>query len=185
MQQQPSMYNEDSVGGMTDNGGGTMLDVNGNAIDPSSVNDLGDLDGVYYIVRLRGLPFQATEEDVHMFLGEPESGQTFFVFAPRGRKTGDAFVTFKSENEYKAALERHRQYMGSRYVEVYSSSEQEMNALREMSSCFPDTMMPLVGIPGAMGGMGFPCPPGGFLPPMMGGGGGAFSVNSGVVNATS
>ncbi|KFV63866.1 G-rich sequence factor 1, partial [Dryobates pubescens] len=77
------------------------------------------------VVLLRGLPFSSTEEDIADFF----SGLTItdVVFIYRGeRKTGEAFVQFAAPDMAAKALLRHREYMGSRYIEVYVSRKDSM-----------------------------------------------------------
>ncbi|XP_064632255.1 heterogeneous nuclear ribonucleoprotein H3-like isoform X2 [Lineus longissimus] len=91
------------------------------------------------VVRLRGLPFEATKEEVaHFFSGleiKPK-GITFVKklddrrdggkFDQKGRHSGSAFVQFKSPEIAEQALKKDRAYMGPRYVEVFKSSEEEL-----------------------------------------------------------
>ena len=78
------------------------------------------------IVRLRGLPFTATELEIIEFLGNPQNPQIHFFETPTGKKTGEAFVTVQTEAEYQACIDRHKQFLGMRYVEVFASNEHQM-----------------------------------------------------------
>lgn len=83
----------------------------------------------YYIVRLRGLPWQVTERDVVEFFGglKITSGGIYFRRDGTGRTTGEGFVRFDNSGDFEEALRRHRRYMGRRYVEVFSSTVDEWN----------------------------------------------------------
>ncbi|NXL03828.1 GRSF1 factor, partial [Mesembrinibis cayennensis] len=77
------------------------------------------------VVLLRGLPFSSTEDDIaHFFTGLKI---TDIVFVYRGeRRTGEAFVQFAAPEMAAKALQQHREYMGSRYIEVYVSRKHHM-----------------------------------------------------------
>lgn len=95
------------------------------------------------VVRLRGLPFTCTKADVaHFFTGLniAENGITF-VTDHRGRRSGEAFVQFSSQESADEALKRDRDVMGNRYIEVFPSSSSEIISSwrRTTSSAPPQT----------------------------------------------
>ncbi|XP_075058598.1 G-rich sequence factor 1 isoform X2 [Mixophyes fleayi] len=78
-------------------------------------------------VRLRGLPYSCSEQDIVNFfsgLSIANEGITF-VFDQRGRKSGEAFVQFLSQEHAEQALLRHKQEIGSRYIEIFPSRRSE------------------------------------------------------------
>mmetsp|Transcript_9723 Transcript_9723/g.36491 ORF Transcript_9723/g.36491 Transcript_9723/m.36491 type:complete len:363 (-) Transcript_9723:357-1445(-) len=79
------------------------------------------------VLRMRGLPFSATRQDVLNFFGGLEVIEDSIKFATRsdGRVTGEAYVEFDSGATATEALKRDRGMMGSRYVELFQSSRQE------------------------------------------------------------
>ncbi|UJR28830.1 hypothetical protein I4U23_010054 [Adineta vaga] len=86
------------------------------------------------IIRMRGLPFDATARDVIEFFTrgdiptyvvDGEEG-VLFVHYPDGRSTGDAFVMVKSENDATDALLKHKEIMGTRYIELFRSTTAEV-----------------------------------------------------------
>ncbi|KAG7282192.1 hypothetical protein CRUP_034939 [Coryphaenoides rupestris] len=93
------------------------------------------------IVRMRGLPFTATHEQVLAFFGQGE-GPTeacdvsgggdgiLFVRYPDGRPTGDAFVLFSCEEHAQRALRKHKEILGKRYIELFKSTAAEVQQLR-------------------------------------------------------
>lgn len=56
-----------------------------------------------------------------------------FVKHPDGRATGDAFVMLKSEEEGAVALTRHRQVIGTRYIELFKSTAAEVQQVLNRS----------------------------------------------------
>ncbi|XP_048881044.1 epithelial splicing regulatory protein 1 isoform X4 [Brienomyrus brachyistius] len=83
------------------------------------------------IVRMRGLPFTATAEDVLLFFAPacPVTGGKegiLFVKYPDGRPTGDAFVLFSCEEHAQNALKKHKEILGKRYIELFKSTVAEV-----------------------------------------------------------
>ncbi|NWI93675.1 GRSF1 factor, partial [Pitta sordida] len=77
------------------------------------------------VVLLRGLPFSSTEEDIADFFSGLKITDIAFIY--RGdRRTGEAFVQFAAPEMAAKALLRHKEYMGSRYIEVYVSRKHQM-----------------------------------------------------------
>ncbi|KAI4876784.1 hypothetical protein NFI96_021613, partial [Prochilodus magdalenae] len=101
------------------------------------------------IIRMRGLPFTATQQDVLGFLG-PETPVTdgteglLFVKYPDGRPTGDAFVLFACEEYAQNALKKHKQILGKRYIELFRSTAAEVQQVlnRYMSTPLISTLPP-------------------------------------------
>lgn len=82
------------------------------------------------VVRLRGLPFSCTEKDIIQFfpgLKIVEDGVTV-VLNRRGRNSGDAFVQFATKEMAEKALERNKEVMGNRYIEIFPSRKSEIQA---------------------------------------------------------
>uniref|UniRef100_A0A7N8X021 Epithelial splicing regulatory protein 1 n=1 Tax=Mastacembelus armatus TaxID=205130 RepID=A0A7N8X021_9TELE len=100
------------------------------------------------IVRMRGLPFTATHEQVLAFFspGEdlketcPVSGGKegiLFVRYPDGRPTGDAFVLFACEEHAQCALRKHKEILGKRYIELFKSTAAEVQQVLNRYSSAP------------------------------------------------
>ncbi|KAI5074845.1 hypothetical protein GOP47_0010806 [Adiantum capillus-veneris] len=86
------------------------------------------------VVRLRGLPFSATESDVEEFFKGLELGPDGIVICVnfQGRSSGQAYVQFASVEIADKALDRNRQHMGSRYIEVFKGHPSDMQAALKM-----------------------------------------------------
>ena len=83
------------------------------------------------IVRLRGLPFNGTPESILQFFqgfNIPNGLMDIhMVLGPNGRPNGEAYVDFGSEDVADAALSKDRATIGSRYVEVFRATPEQMN----------------------------------------------------------
>ena len=85
------------------------------------------------MLKMRGLPFSATKDDIITFYDDPALSVTaplthdsiHIVTSLDGRPSGMAFVEFASAEDAKAAMSRDRCTMGSRYVELFPSSREE------------------------------------------------------------
>ncbi|XP_043189168.1 heterogeneous nuclear ribonucleoprotein H2-like isoform X2 [Amphibalanus amphitrite] len=84
-----------------------------------------------YVVRARGLPWSATEEDVMKFFDNVNiKGGTAGIqltLSREGRPSGECYVELCSEADLDAALKKHNNNMGHRYVEVFRSKKSEMD----------------------------------------------------------
>ncbi|KAH7423193.1 hypothetical protein KP509_12G043400 [Ceratopteris richardii] len=76
------------------------------------------------VVRLRGLPFDCREMDVYEFFTGLDIVDILLVHK-RGRFSGEAYVVFGAPLHVDFALQRNRQNMGRRYIEVFRCKKQE------------------------------------------------------------
>ncbi|KAM3938028.1 putative RNA-binding protein 19 [Leptodactylus fuscus] len=72
-----------------------------------------------YTVKLRGAPFNVTEQNVREFLLPLKPAAIRIVRNTYGNKTGYIFVDLNSEDEVRKALKKNKDYMGGRYIEVF------------------------------------------------------------------
>ena len=73
-------------------------------------------------LRMRGIPFRSTIEDVLRFFNGFSVMPNGVVIGQRdGRATGDCFVTFTSPQEAQRAMVMNNKHMGTRYVELFST----------------------------------------------------------------
>uniref|UniRef100_A0A3B4B883 RRM domain-containing protein n=1 Tax=Periophthalmus magnuspinnatus TaxID=409849 RepID=A0A3B4B883_9GOBI len=108
------------------------------------------------IVRMRGLPFTATHDQVLSFFS-PEDGLKdtcpvsggkdgiLFVRYPDGRPTGDAFVLFACEEHAQNALKKHKEILGRRYIELFKSTAAEVQQYSS-APLIPVAPAPLVSV---------------------------------------
>lgn len=76
------------------------------------------------VVRLRGLPFTATEYDIYEFFQGLEPVDVVLVRRD-SRNTGEAYVLFGTAMQMDFALQKNRHSMGRRYVEVFRAKKQD------------------------------------------------------------
>uniref|UniRef100_A0A1D1Z8X1 Heterogeneous nuclear ribonucleoprotein F n=2 Tax=Anthurium amnicola TaxID=1678845 RepID=A0A1D1Z8X1_9ARAE len=76
------------------------------------------------VVRLRGLPFNCTDLDIYRFFTGLDVVDCLLT-NKNGRFSGEAFVVFASPMQAEFALQRDRQNMGRRYVEVFRCKKQD------------------------------------------------------------
>jgi len=78
-------------------------------------------------LRMRGLPFSASKEDIYVFFEDYNTVSDSIVLTYRsdGRATGEAYVQFESSDDSKRAMELHRKMMGQRYIELFLSNKEE------------------------------------------------------------
>jgi heterogeneous nuclear ribonucleoprotein F/H len=78
-------------------------------------------------LRMRGLPFSATKDDIYKFFAGYNPIQESIVLTYRNdsRATGEAYIGFATPDDAKFAMELHRRTMGSRYIELFISNKEE------------------------------------------------------------
>lgn len=110
--------------------------------------------GGQVIIRMRGLPYDCTPKQVVEFFESGDNGcqildneeGVLFVRKPDGRATGDAFVLFASEEDSTKALGKHREIIGSRYIELFRSTTAEVQQVlnRSMDPRTYEQQQPLI-----------------------------------------
>lgn len=80
-----------------------------------------------HVVKARGLPWQATDEDIYRFFRglNIARGGVALCLSQQGRRNGEALVRFDTVDHRDLALRRHRHHLGQRYIEVYRASGKE------------------------------------------------------------
>eukprot|EP00198_Chlamydomonas_reinhardtii_P003461 XP_001692797.1 splicing factor [Chlamydomonas reinhardtii] len=84
-----------------------------------------------FVIRCRGLPYTSTAQDVLNFFGADVPivrgiEGVVFTYAPDGRPTGEAFVELQTEEAQREALKKHKESLGSRYIELFVSTKVDM-----------------------------------------------------------
>lgn len=96
----------------------------------SILKGTGDRPGEDGVVRIHGLPFNCTEEDVLQFFSglDVVKDGVKFVLDRRGRNMGNAYVQFANQEMADEALQRDREVIGNRYIEVFPSRKSEIQS---------------------------------------------------------
>ncbi|TPP65673.1 Heterogeneous nuclear ribonucleoprotein H [Fasciola gigantica] len=100
------------MSGGSDAGFGSMS--NPEPDDPQSITG--------HSVRMRGLPFSASTDDIDRFLAPLQPVNIRIRMNASGRPTGEAVVDFASHDEAKEAMKKDREKIGSRYIELFLAS---------------------------------------------------------------
>ncbi|KAM4582514.1 RNA-binding protein 12 isoform 1-T2 [Fundulus diaphanus] len=81
-----------------------------------------------FCVYLKGLPYEANKRQIKEFFNNLAivEDSVFISYGPNGRATGEGFLEFKTEQDYKSGLGAHMQYMGSRFIQVHPISRKGM-----------------------------------------------------------
>jgi len=81
------------------------------------------LDFYSYILlyfQMRGLPFRVTEEDIsEWFSSVADPVDIHIKLNAENRPSGEAEVTFASEGDVKRAMQKNKQNMQHRYIELF------------------------------------------------------------------
>jgi len=79
------------------------------------------------MVRLRGVHYDTTVEEIHQFFHGLEVTSVEFVLKYDKTPSGEAYVEFAEAGMVKGALKRHKEKMRTRYVEVYATNKMSAN----------------------------------------------------------
>lgn len=90
-----------------------------------------------YTVKLRGAPFNVTEQNVREFLLPLKPAAIRIVRNSHGNKTGYIFVDLKNEDEIHKALKKNKDYMGGRYIEVFRVEQAKDTSFSEQVQSRP------------------------------------------------
>lgn len=77
-------------------------------------------------VRLRGLPYSATEEQIKEFLEGITVVEVIFTSTSSGRPSGECYCQLSTAEDVQNALKKDRQNLGNRYIEVFDVGDVEM-----------------------------------------------------------
>jgi len=79
-------------------------------------------------VRLRGLPFEVTKQDIAQFFSGIQIADYGITITmdQTGRPSGEGFVEFASSSEREKACERNKEKISHRYIEIFKCSRQDV-----------------------------------------------------------
>ncbi|GAX83059.1 hypothetical protein CEUSTIGMA_g10485.t1 [Chlamydomonas eustigma] len=78
------------------------------------------------ILKLKGLPYSATEGQIRDFFKEQSIKSVRFVLEPDGRPSGLAFAEFETREDAVKALTKNGDFLGERYVRLLHVPASEM-----------------------------------------------------------
>ncbi|XP_050296464.1 heterogeneous nuclear ribonucleoprotein H2-like isoform X2 [Anthonomus grandis grandis] len=97
------------------------------------MNNTQETEDEGFIVKLRGLPWSATADDITKFLGEDGIKRVQLTLSKEGRPSGEAFVELETEEDLHRAEKKDKDHMGSRYIEVFKVNRAEMEWVMKRS----------------------------------------------------
>ena len=84
-----------------------------------------------FTLKMRGLPFNATEEDVQTFFYPLHLAAVRMPLDSQGRPSGSAFVDFNCCGDLQEALRRNKDCMGHRYIELFTDKGPHVTEVKE------------------------------------------------------
>uniref|UniRef100_A0A672K4Q0 RRM domain-containing protein n=1 Tax=Sinocyclocheilus grahami TaxID=75366 RepID=A0A672K4Q0_SINGR len=73
-------------------------------------------------IHMRGLPYDATGEDIVKFFVPIRLVKVLVEYGPDGRPTGEADAYFRTHQDAVLAMSKDREYIMKRYVELFLNS---------------------------------------------------------------
>ncbi|XP_030014495.1 RNA binding motif protein 12Bb [Sphaeramia orbicularis] len=74
---------------------------------------------------LKGMPFSVTEKDIFDFFSGLAVEEVVLLKNERGQNNGKGLVRFATREDGNQGLKRNGEYIGSRYVEIYPTTEED------------------------------------------------------------
>ncbi|XP_067294431.1 G-rich sequence factor 1 [Pseudorasbora parva] len=74
------------------------------------------------LIHMRGLPYEATGEDIVKFFAPIRLVKVLVEYSPNGRPTGEAEAYFKTHQDAVSAMSKDREYIQERYIELFLNS---------------------------------------------------------------
>ncbi|CAM4539599.1 hypothetical protein PO909_025715 [Leuciscus waleckii] len=74
------------------------------------------------LVQMRGLPYEATAEDIVKFFAPIRLVKVLVEYSPNGRPTGEAEAYFRTHQDAVSAMSKDREYINERYIELFLNS---------------------------------------------------------------
>jgi len=86
------------------------------------------------VIKIRGMPYEATAMEVCRFFKDCEivggPNGIYFCLNEKGLPTGEAFIEMESQDDIDKALDKHKEEMGRRYIEVFESRKSVMDKVK-------------------------------------------------------
>lgn len=76
-----------------------------------------------FMIHMRGLPFEATQGDVFKFFAPLNPVEVRILYEDSGRAKGQCDVDFASYADVESAMQKDKQNMGHRYIELFNRTD--------------------------------------------------------------
>merc|ERR1712080_103189 len=81
-----------------------------------------------HVIRMRGLPFSATETEVaEWFSSVADPVHVTIDYNKEGKPSGEANVYFSNAQDAKAAMSKNKQHMAHRYIELFEENRSDLD----------------------------------------------------------
>jgi epithelial splicing regulatory protein 1/2 len=107
-----------------------LTGMNVAAMQAAGLGSMAGLQGLtdtseHVCIKMRGLPYTAGQREIMDFFEGYNilPNGIHIVMGATDRPTGEAFVEFITSDEAQRAMERHRQNIGSRYIELFRATK--------------------------------------------------------------
>ncbi|XP_073695474.1 G-rich sequence factor 1 [Garra rufa] len=77
-------------------------------------------------IHMRGLPYEATGEDIVKFFAPIKLVKVLVEYGPEGRSTGEADAYFRTHQDAVLAMSKDREYIMKRFIELFLNSSASM-----------------------------------------------------------
>ncbi|XP_023159798.2 heterogeneous nuclear ribonucleoprotein H3 isoform X2 [Drosophila hydei] len=111
-----------NAGGGFNNGGGGFSNGGNFGSAGGNFGPIGggrNNDVEYYTIHMRGLPYNSFENDVFKFFDPVRPANVRINYNKKGLHSGTADAYFDTYDDSQLAMKRHREQMGSRYIELF------------------------------------------------------------------
>jgi len=95
-----------------------IIDISDTKVDPNST-----------VIRMRGLPWSTTEDDVKTFFAPIIPSAVHIIFDHMERASGQGYVELSSAEDGRKAMKKQKSDMGGRYIELFTSTPTELSLI--------------------------------------------------------
>lgn len=94
-----------------------------------SADEVRDLSEFHGLLRMRGLPYSATKEDILKFFKDFDilEDKIHLIANSEGRPAGEAIVEFATAEASRSAMTKDRMTLGYRYIELFPATHEELD----------------------------------------------------------
>ncbi|XP_060738655.1 G-rich sequence factor 1 [Tachysurus vachellii] len=91
-------------------------------VNPGRTQKTGNVSLPTHYIHMRGVPYQATAEDIINFFHPIRVAKVLIEYGPDGRPCGEAAAHFTTRQDALEAMTKDKQYIQDRYIELYLNS---------------------------------------------------------------